>query len=139
MKGVFCNERFIEKEIVMGIRLFGSSCKDVSHSSCKCAPSVRTEYVYVREDSRNPNPDRFSIKNTKQVGRFLVASIQYPNCKNFEGDKILVFENVTERDLRTLRSLDPHFCDSSGHISPTARFVPTQKGWQYALTFCENA
>ena len=80
----------------------------------------------------NPNPAKFQIIETKQVGANVVAKIRYPDCTNYEGVKICLFTNTTEADLRKLGSLDPHFCD--GSLSPFARFKPTVAGWDAAIT-----
>jgi hypothetical protein len=117
----------------MGVYLFGSRCSDTSHNS-----SPRTEYIYVERDTNNPDPTRFVIKKTERVGRFLIAEVHYPNCQNYEGNKILVFERVPENTLRKQTSLDPHFCDTSAHPSPVARFEPTSRGWNYAVSFCKS-
>jgi len=120
----------------MGLSLF-SRCDDPSHSRCKCA-SVRTERAYVEQGSGNPNPDHFEIKKIKQINRFVVMLVQFPDCFNYEGNKILVFEGIPINKLQILRSLDPHFCDSTTHPSPVARFEPTERGWSYALSFCKH-
>lgn len=117
----------------MGIYLFGSRCSDTSHDSFP-----HTEYINVERDSKNPDPTRFDIKKTERIGKFLIAEVQYPNCQNYEGNKILVFERVSEKVLRGQKSLDPHFCDSLKHSSPVARFEPTARGWNYAVSFCKS-
>jgi len=63
------------------------------------------------------------------VNGFLIAEVQYPNCTNFEGKKILVFKGMTIRELATLDELDPHFYEDSKLI---ARFVPTCEGMSMA-------
>ena len=68
-----------------------------------------------------------------------VAEVKYPDAKNYEGRKILVYENLTARELRKVSVLDPHFCENSHHPSPIARFEPTPKGWKYAIAFAEAA
>jgi hypothetical protein len=86
----------------------------------------------------NPNPKNFRILQSEEIGRFVVLLVNYPDCRNFEGDKILVFEDVPLATLRGLTSLDPHFCDSKRHSSPLARFEPTLNGWIYATKFCKQ-
>ena len=66
----------------------------------------------------------------------LIVEIQYPDCINYEGKKILVFENVEYSDLMKQGSIDPHFSDNKKFKSPIARFSPTERGWQMAEVFC---
>lgn len=87
----------------------------------------------------NPVPTRFTVVRTEQCGRFTVAEIHYPDCQNYEGNKILVFEGTSVAKVRKLRSIDPHFCERKEHISPIARFAPTKRGWSNAIVFCRNA
>jgi hypothetical protein len=121
----------------MGLIKPFSSCRD---DSCE----TRTEYVYIDrpvqvQTSGNPNPKNFRIMQSEKIGRFVILLVHYPDCHNFEGDKILVFEDVSLATLQGLTSLDPHFCDSKAHSSPVARFVPTLNGWVYATKFCKHA
>jgi hypothetical protein len=83
-----------------------------------------------------PDPQHFELVALEQIGPFLLAKVVYPDSHNYEGRKILVFEHVTEMQLRQLTSVDPHFCDDKKHISPVARFVPTKRGLAMARTFC---
>ena len=34
--------------------------------------------------------------------------------------------------------IDPHFSDNKKYHSPIARFEPTDRGWEMALTLCIN-
>lgn len=80
----------------------------------------------------NPDPDNFVIKRTEQVGDHLVALVNYPDCTNYEGNKVLLFLHTTVKQLAKLKKLDPHFCDDN-HLSPFARFVPTPAGFDAAV------
>lgn len=95
---------------------------------------------YYDTPSVNPNPERFTIKESVKVGKCLVLRVNYPDAKNFEGNKILVYEkdyvNHWEILGRTKGKLDPHFSD--GEVSPVARFAPTEDGWNYALKFAQS-
>ena len=82
-----------------------------------------------------PKPANFNILNTKEVGDNLVAVIQYPDCTNFEGNKICVFLNTSAQELYSRAEVDPHFSRSSK--SPFARFVPTTEGAAAALKLAE--
>ncbi len=106
----------------MGISIFGSSC---SHGSDG----------YTQPRLPNPNPRKFVLNSVIQVGKFVVAQITYPDCTNYEGDKILVFEGVTPAEVKQWKEIDPHFCNAA-HKSPVARFEPTLKGLRYAIAFC---
>lgn len=102
----------------MGIFKWFSSGSD----SCDCGAST------VPAVTRNPNPDPmfFIVKNCKKVENHYVSQIQYPNCTNFEGNKIL----VTTYDPRNRIKIDPHFFPDSGLI---ARFEPTKAGAEAAV------
>lgn len=87
----------------------------------------------------NPDPCNFKVLFREQQYRFLIIFVQYPGCSNFEGTKILVYENVTWEQLKSQGDMDPHFSHSLCKHSPIARFVPTPKGLLYARKFCESA
>lgn len=101
---------------VMGIKLFSQARYD--------CPSLG-----------NPNPTRFKILKTKQVGHYLIAIINYPDSTNFEGNKILVYRDITDSEFRNLRVIDPHFSNEKGVHSPIARFEPTIEGMNIAKLF----
>lgn len=123
----------------MGLSPFSKSsfCKiEVPCAKCYAINArIQSGPVYMEG---NPDPSNYTILKSKKVGRFLVVKIHYPDCNNYEGKKILVFENISVRTLKNQKHLDPHFCDHISHISPIARFVPSDNGWKYALQFCEN-
>ncbi len=77
-----------------------------------------------------PNPLNFKVKNTIQVNCHLVAWIHYPDCNNFEGDKVLLYLNLSEKELYAQKSLDPHFNKDRKVVSPFARFEPTFQGME---------
>lgn len=107
----------------MGIKLFGSS----------------SSFDTPKRKSYDPNPDPSNYKILKhiQIGNFLILKIKYYDCTNFEGEKILVFENTLENVLKQ-KSIDPHFSDNKKFISPIARFEPTIKGWEMATFLTKN-
>jgi len=105
----------------------------IGMSSCSCTPPTPTPQQV------QPDPRRFTIQRASVEGRFLVAEVVYPDAKNYEGRKILVYEGLTAKALGKASVLDPHFCEHSTHPSPIARFEPTPKGWRYALAFCRGA
>lgn len=78
----------------------------------------------------NPNPIRFELLHTKQIGKNLVVKIKYPDCTNFEGTKIILYKNRTVKEIQDSDFIDPHF--SKTGLMPFARFVPTDEGWEMA-------
>jgi hypothetical protein len=83
----------------------------------------------------NPDPHNYEVLEATQVGDFLVVKVRYPDCTNYEGVKIMVYQGVTALDLWKQKFLDPHFFASGTAKSPIARFVPTDSGWIMALRF----
>lgn len=76
----------------------------------------------------NPDPSKFKIINEEYHNGYLVLMVDYPDCTNFEGRKLLVyegFENSQQLIKFNLFKLDPHFADRRG--SPIARFKPTDE------------
>jgi hypothetical protein len=88
--------------------------------------------------SQNPNPKRYSVKRMHKKGDFLILKINYPDCTNYEGNKILVYKGCTMVELAQQESIDPHFSDSKEFHSPIARFRPDDEGWKMAEFFVEN-
>lgn len=84
----------------------------------------------------NPDPKRFKIKKISISDSSCIAvKINYPDCTNYEGDKIMIFEKRVWRKIRWLGVIDPHFTNKG--YSPIARFEPTMEGWKNALKFLE--
>lgn len=81
----------------------------------------------------NPDPNNWKILQAKEVGKFLILMMEYPNCTNYEGKKILLFEDITLIDLVNQKQIDPHFFPANSNFkSPIARFEPTTRGWYMA-------
>jgi len=80
----------------------------------------------------NPDPSNYEIIRSLQVGYKLVVEIVYPDCTNYEGKKILVFEDCNINMLTAQKIIDPHFSNNKSYYSPIARFQPTNKGWELA-------
>ena len=91
-------------------------------SSCSCAPSKQTP---------NPNPKNFQILESGLNKDFTIIKVRYPDAINYEGVKILVYKGHVLKELMQATEIDPHFCDK--HLSPIARFVPTEEGLKLAL------
>jgi len=117
----------------MGIKMFGNSecgCSSVSDQVKKLEQKVRE-----LEGLPNPNPRNFRIGVFESQGPYMAVRVKYPDCKNYEGDKILAFKGLNINKLMNARFIDPHFCDSGKHPSPIARFEPTNEGWRMARKF----
>lgn len=105
-------------------------------SRCKSSP-------YATNNS-NPNPKIFEIikyvvATTKDGRQLLLLKVNYPDAKNFEGDKVLLYEgfgSVEELLSATEGDLDPHFAKKLA--APIARFKPDERGWSMAHAFIRN-
>ena len=81
----------------------------------------------------NPDPNRFTIYKWKVIGDYLIVLVNYPDAKNFEGNKILMyrgFKDPNELLAECDHRLDPHF--SNNAFCPIARFPPTEEGAELA-------
>lgn len=85
--------------------------------------------VVVENNLPNPNPNNYRILRNLERGGNLLIEIKYLDCKNYEGKKILLYENCTLKKLKKQKAIDPHFCENKNFISPIARYEPTKKGW----------
>lgn len=89
----------------------------------------------------NPDPKRCYIKKHLKIGIFLILYIRYIDSINFEGNKLLVYNNCIledlEKQLLTV-GVDPHFSNTKEFYSPIARFIPTDEGIKMAISFCNN-
>ena len=106
----------------MGMKLF--SIEKSSHN-----------YEQKKISDYDPNPSNFRIKNIYENNGHCVVYINYPNCINYEGNKILVFKDTKKEKIRKLNEIDPHFSDSENKVKLIARFEPTDEGWQLAKEF----
>lgn len=109
----------------MGIGLSGST-----YEQPKVIERVIKKTIIVKPGM--PNPAKFGIINYEQVGNFLIIDLKYSGVTNFEGRKILVYENITIEDFKKQEHADPHFSDNPKFHSPIARFEPTISGWDRA-------
>ncbi len=85
--------------------------------------------------SPSPTPDNYTILKDINLNNNLVVLMQYNDVNNYEGKKILVYENMNISELKSQKLIDPHFSESSKYISPIARFEPTEQGWNWACKF----
>lgn len=100
----------------------------------------RTEYVYVDRPAKsttpNPDPKNFRIRRIETFTNAVVLLVQYPDCTNFEGKKVMVYRGTTVNDILSTDELDPHFTEST--LAPVARFEPTDEGWRFACQFART-
>ena len=129
----------------MGLRSISTSAFDRKHDSysgfTRCPHCREIAYNPPADDGRkfnpNPNPSNYVIKKSLQVGEFLVVKIKYPDCENYEGIKILVYDRIELEHLHAQKFIDPHFSENKKYYSPIARFEPTDEGWKMAIVFCK--
>ncbi len=87
---------------------------------------------------QNPDPKNFIIKDSLEIDKYVILLVEYPDCINYEGLKVLVYQGISLVNLQKLTSLDPHFCKEC--ISPIARFAPEiygQEGMAHARVYVE--
>lgn len=112
--------------------------------NCSSSPNYIDYSAYSAGPSKNePKPDEAIPVEVARVGPHLVLKVQYPSCRHcaYEGNKVLVYLNVSEIDAIKWRYIDPHFKDPkkpvlSGHApAPVARFPASPQGWEDALAY----
>ena len=81
---------------------------------------------------------KFRIIKSEQLGDNLLVMVQYPDCTNYEGNKILFYEDCTIERLLSQGSIDPHFSTGCEHKSPVARFAPIDVWWSRAIKILKN-
>lgn len=74
----------------------------------------------------NPNPLNYKIKSFKKIGNYLIVEVNYPNCTTFEGNKILIYENISLDDLIRQMRIDPHISDKTDIHYPIIRISPNK-------------
>lgn len=151
----------------MGIRLFGSSSSydNKSKSNYPSGPigfhlsknetkvgkvdfhpyndidQIKARLIDLEKaNDKQPRADKFQIKLYYEVSGNLILVLVYPNCSNYEGQKILVYKGITLEELlkKNNNLIDPHFSDNPNFVSPVARFVPTKEGIDFAFQFAKN-
>ena len=128
----------------MGLSFLGSSS---SYDSCKCAGgggvTVSCKCASGGGEKRLPNPDpkNFEIERWKEIGNWFIVKIRYPDCTNYEGLKILVYQFAEIEGFilqGRKQGIDPHFAENKEWLSPFARFEPTEEGWEAAEIFVKR-
>lgn len=80
----------------------------------------------------NPNPFRFTILDYMTHQGNTLVKINYPDCTNYEGNKLLLIaRNINE--IRAWNKLDPHFIEGRTN-GMVARFEPTDFGWVLGMS-----
>lgn len=115
----------------MGLNMFARS----SDRGGKTVYVNNTEVVYKRHPN-DPNPALFTIRHIEQHGDFVVALVHYPNCTNYEGEKIIVWKGQTVAKIKDKLMIDPHFLNDDQTL--VARFIPTTQGWAMAQKFVRS-
>ncbi len=108
-----------------------------ARSSFPSGPTIYTEPKKRKKKLPNPDPANYKIEKAREIGKYLLIEIKYPDCVNYEGSKILLYRDVTLIDLVNQKYIDPHFFENTKYASPIARFVPTQEGWDMGLKLIE--
>lgn len=81
------------------------------------------------KDYFDPDPSRFEILQHYEENGHTMILIKYPNCINYEGQKVILYKDTTFDKINSLKILDPHFTNTN-RIKPFARFEPTEDGIQ---------
>ena len=101
---------------------------------------ISTSTYSEKQELPNPDPTKYKILEWYIVNNALILSVQYTGCINYEGKKILVYENAKAAAewIMQHHNIDPHFCDTLEACSPVARFEPTHRGMVWACVFAKN-
>lgn len=80
-----------------------------------------------------PDPSNYNIKDVFEYGDYKVLLVQYPNCTNFDGMKVIV-SKCGMLDLLRMKRLDPHFTKvvHKDSVPIIARFPPSDEGIEMA-------
>lgn len=115
--------------------MFSSSNADKSASIFSHWKEYGGQQEVVVKSLPNPRADNYRIIKYREFDNSVVVKIKYLDCTNYEGIKILYFDNCKLKDLKRQKLIDPHFSENKDFISPTARFEPTRFGWRDAIMF----
>ena len=84
----------------------------------------------ITTDQGQPNPSEFVILEIFEKNNMTLAIVNYPNCTNYEGLKVMVYIGNLKTAIEHSTFLDPHFLEKG--LSPFARFEPTMHGIKIA-------
>ena len=105
----------------------------VQHAKCV---KNRMEFTNVgfqkkkHSNDGNPDPTRFEVLSETTTKNYTVVVVNYPDAKNFEGNKVMVLEGT--QSVKTAKELDPHFDVNSRVL---ARFRPNAEGIGMSIKF----
>ena len=124
--------------------------------NCSSSPEGRErarqeayEYELKKMKENTPDPEDYQVERVERFdgpgGTFMLLMVKYPSCSKcaYEGNKVMVFSGVSERDALRWRKIDPHFRDPNDKVSPTsapspiARFPGNDLGWASAIMFAK--
>ena len=121
----------------MGLRLIGSNSSYDNYRPVGAPRSAGNSDREIINDLYNqlpnPNPKNYKIKRSRFSCGNLLVEVNYPDCTNYEGNKILLYRKTTLKQLKRQKHIDPHFARSKKFKSPVARFEPTKLGWRMGL------
>ena len=116
--------------------------------TCRHGPGDRnctTQFPrgYSEPEPKTPDASNYSIEDFERVGTHLVLKVKYPNCAkcSYEGNKVMVFLNVTELQVLRWKKIDPQFGGKRSDReapSPSARFPASPEGWVDALAYARG-
>lgn len=96
-----------------------------------------TKVIPAESKLPNPDPYNFRVISLVQIKGYPILHINYPDCTNYEGNKIIVFDKtLNTKRFNNIERIDPHFIN--GKDSPIARFEPTERGMKMAISFVTN-
>lgn len=102
------------------------------------------QYRYSPPEPTTPDKKKYNIVDVERVGSHVVLKVLYPNCSkcSYEGNKVMVFLDVLEKDILKWREIDPHFRGptkiATEAPSPAARFPASPEGWIDAITYARG-
>lgn len=92
-------------------------------------------YIYDPIPKGNPDPKNYMIHRSYKSNN-TVLDVEYPNCTNYEGRKILLV--IGTPNIYDLDTLDPHFSEEERGFRLFARFEPTDRGWEIACYLADK-
>lgn len=101
------------------------------HFSCSTYDNPISYKIEVTSNNL-PDPNNYIIIRHEEINNFLLVEIKYLDCINYDGHKIMIYEDCKLKDLIKQKHIDPHFSNNYNFFSPIARFEPTQRGWDIA-------
>lgn len=90
------------------------------------------DYEKYKVSDVDPNPKKFVLEIVVEIFNHTLIFLNYPNCTNYEGNKIILFRNTSKREVLKIKEIDPHFTEEN-KLKPFARFEPTKEGWEAGL------